>query len=353
VQRRPFVRELLHLAAALVVGASVALSSFPLAGAADRVGTNKIPPMPSRQLGIDVLFSYSKESTSALLAQANKNFSYIKSLGANSVSITFDIYVKGATLNSVYVGPGTPTAAALKKVIADAESYHLAVEVRPVIDEFNPKDLWRGGITPSNIPKWIASYDSILEPFLVASQAASANEFVIATELNQLNTNKIWGKTVIPFVREHYQGGLVFNVAWNEPGIVALSGTSLSIDTYPSVVASNNATVARLEAGWNAHLKELPLPVPDADAVMQEVGIAAQDGAYAAPEKLNWNTKYVPKIQANWFDAACDFFNSHHVKGIYFYSITFNRGPQKRALGGQPTDFQGLGTSAIKSCFAS
>jgi hypothetical protein len=309
--------------------------------------------MPSRQLGIDVLLTDTKEATSTLLAQANKNFAYVKSLGANSVSITFDIFVKGPTLNSVYVGPDTPTPAALVTVIKSAESHHLAVEVRPVIDEFNPKLLWRGGITPKSVPKWIASYDSVLHPFLVAAQSALANEFVIATELNQLNTNKAWGKTVIPFVRKYYQGALVFNVAWNEPGIVALSGTSFSIDTYPAVKVSNTASVAKIEAGWNAHLKALPMPVPDSSVVMQEVGIAAQDNAYTEPEKLNWNSKYVPKIQANWFDAACDFFNSHHMKGIYFYSITFDRGPQTRAVGGQPTDFQGLGTAAIKSCFAS
>jgi hypothetical protein len=309
--------------------------------------------MPRRQLGVDVLFTYFKESASALRNQSQKDFSYIKSLGANSVSITFHLYVKGPKVNSVILGPDTPTPAALAAVIKSAESHHLAVEVRPLIDEVNPNLPWRGEIAPTNVAKWIASYDSDLKPFLIASQTAAANEFVIAVELNQLNSNKAWTKTVIPFARRYYKGGLVFNVSWGKPGLVALPGTSFSVDTYPSIDVPDTATIAQLLAGWNKHLTVLPMPVSDSDVVIQEVGIAAQDHAYTKPEISNWNTKYVPQIQANWFDVACDFFNSHHMEGIYFWALTFVRGPQTKTIGGLPTDFQGLGTAAIKSCFES
>ena len=192
-----------------------------------------------------------------------------------------------------------------------------------------------------------------MKPYLQAAQSAKANSFVAQAELAEFDNSSLWKSVVIPFDKTYYAGTLIWNDAWLSYGMNAVKGTQFAFDTYPSVNLKDTATVGELLSAWNHHLASLPLPVKMSGAIMQEVGIAAQDPAYTSPPVADWNTPINPVIQERWFTTACNFYHQHKMKGIFFWSISFDRGPQTKAIGGLPTDFQGLGTLAILNCFAS
>ena len=89
--------------------------------------------------------------------------------------------------------------------------------------------------------------------------------------------------------------------------------------------------------------------------VAQEVGIAAEDGAYQKP--WLWgrpNAKLNPKIQVNWFTAACEAVERTGLNGIYFWMVDSSIDPKtvdpetegSAGFIGRP------GEDAIERCFA-
>jgi hypothetical protein len=307
--------------------------------------------MPNHPHGIDVLWDWNGDKIPLLESRTEKVMAYLVKMKANTVAINFHIYISGPTTNAVYAGPTTPPASALKDVIAIAKSKHLAVEIRPQIIEANPALPWRGELNPTNLPAFLSSYDSLMQPYLVAAEATNANSFVVQSELATIDASSLWKSVVIPFDMHYYAGTLIWNVAWESVGINAVAGTQFSYDTYPSVKLPYTASIGELLAAWNAKLESLPLPVKMSNVIMQEVGIAAQDPAYTSPNAANWYTAINPVIQENWFTTACRFYHLHKMKGIFYWTISLDRGPQTKAIGGLPTDFQGLGTKAIEACF--
>ena len=84
-----------------------------------------------------------------------------------------------------------------------------------------------------------------------------------------------------------------------------------------------------------------------------EVGIAAVQGAFAAPYKHKWPGKPVDEsVQAQWFTAACHAAEAAHLGGIYFWSVnlsTKQSAPTPNAAGNWA---KGAGAIAISKCFA-
>jgi len=305
----------------------------------------------AKQLGIDVTFYYKNESATTLQAQMLKTLRYAKTLKANSIAITFAFYISGPTADAVTTGNGTPSPSQIGYFVDLARAQHFFVLLRPVVNEVNPLEPWRGAIEPANRSAWFASYDAVLAPYLVAAQKAGANEIAISCELRSLGGDSHWKSTVVPFVKARFHGLQMMDVSWAPTGMDPVAGTTFGIDAYHPLIMPDTATVAQLVKGWDSWLKRQELPLPTDKIYITEVGIAAQSKAYTYPQKSDWGTPIVPSIQTNWFDAACTFFKTNKFLGIYFFATNLLEGPQTQATGGYPSDFQGSTNLAISKCF--
>jgi hypothetical protein len=306
-----------------------------------------------RQFGVNIRWSYYKESTRAFDHQVGTTLNYVKSLGANSVAIAFNIYVSSPTSNFVIAGADTPPPVLLGELVAVAKRIGLFVLLRPLITETNPNMPWRGRIAPTNRTAWFNSYDNFLEPYLVAAQQNAASEFAYSCELGSLSGDSRWRTIVLPFMKRYYSGPLMYDVSWDPPGTKPMAGETYGIDAYPAMALPDSASVSQILAGWRVWLKRYPIQAAKSKTYIDEVGIASQSHAYTHPSLHSWGTPIIPSIQSKWFQAACDFFNEYKFRSLYFWSTSLNEGPQLARTGGTPQDFQGLSPPVIKKCFSS
>jgi hypothetical protein len=341
--------------ATAVVASTITIGVMVPAWAASRATrVRQIPVEVLRgptQYGINVRWSYFNEPPAQLANQLKTTINYIKSLGANSVALAFDIYVSSPTSNTVIAGPGTPSATQVGQFVAVARHSGLFVLLRPLITETNLSEPWRGEIQPANRPLWFQSYESFLGPYLVAAQVNGAQEFAYSCELSTLEGDLLWKTSFLPFAKKYFRRALMFDVSWDTPGLSPMANRTYGIDMYPAVQLPASATVKQLVSGWNAWLSRFPVKAQLSRSYMVEIGIAAQADAYTHPSLSNWHTPYIPSVQSKWFQAACTFFRQHKMRGIYFFSTSLNAGPQLNQTGQTPQDFQGLSPSVIRTCF--
>jgi hypothetical protein len=225
------------------------------------------------------------------------------------------------------------------------------------MDEANLSPEWRGDIQPTSRTAWFASYESMMQPYPTMAQSDKVTGFTISLELASLTAATQW-TSAITWAKKLYHGQLVFATSWEASpsggkGEVH-AGTSVGMDSYPRLTkATPTWSVAQLLAGWNGYLKSKPYGTADSNVTIDEVGIEAVDGAYKTPNDAV-NGKFNQSIQANWFDAACQFYKDHKQSGIYFWGpdFTFNDGNLTSAPDpSQPEQLQPAGWAAIKACF--
>jgi hypothetical protein len=341
-------------ASVLLIGPAAAESgsSQKSQGTPSPKGLTKVPAFAGTQYGINIRWSYSNQSAATLSKELKATLSYCKSLGANSVSFAFDIYIASGSSNTIISGPGTPPPGIVGEATAVARRDGFFVLLRPLITEINPSQPWRGAIHPTNRNAWFTSYDNFLKPYLVDAQTNGANEVAYSVELGSLSGLPQWKTMVLPFSKKYYKGALMYNVSWYPPGMRPMANEYYGIDAYPAMQLPDSASVKQLLAGWNAWLKQYPVGAALTKTYITEVGLAAESDAYTHPSYVNWNTPIIPSIQSKWFQAACEFFNQHKFKGLWFFSTSLNEGPQKAAIGGKAWDFQGLSLPVIKKCFS-
>jgi hypothetical protein len=324
---------------------------------------------PKYQYGINTYFTYGCVSNSTVEAWAKTTVAQYKALRANAIAIAFPIYSDSITSNVVYAryvcGDGhymSPPADAVAILVDVAHGAGLQVLLRPLLDESrfaNPfVGLWRGVIAPTNLNQWFTSYLTTLRPYLQMAQQHHVERFAISTELNSISQAPNW-TSAIHLVRVIFHGDLSFDYSFGSAVPKTLHpGTSAAIDTYPSLTGTTRkSTTAKLAAKWSALTLKPYYALPTTPSTIQEVGIAAQDGAYAKPSTFALPlTKYPfdQNIQANWFTAACTFMKSHHMRGIYFWGkyLGWDQGSLLKQPEPQRTsDFQPAAQQAIKRCF--
>jgi hypothetical protein len=310
----------------------------------------RVLPGP-RQFGINIRWSYYPESQHAFNSQVKTTINYVKSLGANSVAVAFDIYVNSPKSNTVIAGPGTPPPSLLGQLIAVARLDGLFVLLRPLITETNANNPWRGEIAPTNRTAWFRSYDNFLKPYLEVARANGANEIAYSCELSSLGGDPRWKSTVVPYFKKYFNGALMYNASWYPPGMKPMAGETYGIDAYPAMDLPDSATVSQILHGWEVWLARFPLQAAKSKIYIVEAGISAQSHAYTHPSQHNWGTPIIPSIQSKWFQAACDFFNKYKFKSLYYFSTSLTVGPQLAPEGGTPADFQGQTPPVIKRCF--
>lgn len=348
---------------------AMAVTSVPASSA-----TPKSPFPQGTQLGMDTYFVYNCQSQTLIDKWATTQVDAFKYLGANAIGIGFPLYTTTITSNDVFAklqcNPNgstspyqTPPPSVIADVIRIAHAAGLQVLLRPLLDQQNlytqdPK-WWRGVLEPTDPSLWIENYLSTLRPYLLMAQQMHVEHVAIETELASLLKQSFWGPAVA-LVRAIYKGDVVFNYPWQYTygRKVIPAGTSLGLDTYPKTKAGPNSTSKQILAQWN-HLLRLnkQYSVPKlSKAVIDEIGITAQFGAYLQPEAVlpDAGHAFNEWIQAKWFEAACQFARQHQLQGIYYWGAwltTFAGAIPKVPYEKNPSYIQPGGARAIKKCF--
>ena len=319
--------------------------------------TKSAPPVPQAktvrrprfQLGAGIdLYGYKDEDyANAAVAE----MSYIQSLHANAVTISFPFFMHGALANRVYAkNPKTPTPADLAAVVKAAETVHLYVGLRPLLANYGlgvPRNTWR----PAHIRAWFASYRQFLMPYARMAQRDKVPTLYVGTEFQDFGTSPLWNRLDRALHRV-YKGTL----AYANNGHLLHPGTGgrlakVSADSYPDMPQMGpNASVASLTRAWAAWDRIMPR-----GTVLSEVGIAGVSGAYAKPWQGSWpNPRMDPQVQVRWFTAACHAAEATHMGGIDFWAIAFSASQLTQPLdsGHQSAWEAAPGKRAVAACFS-
>jgi hypothetical protein len=358
----------LRILSALAVAAAALVVSAPGSSTAATVAHKA----PRFQFGINTYVTYGCTPTATYDAWATTEIKQYKALGANTIALAFPLYTDSLTSNDVYAKLDcttyeyqTPTPAVLAGIVAIAHRNGLAVLLRPLIDEATlaaeNHSYWRGQLAPASVSTWFTNYLATLRPYLQMAQSYHVEHFALQTELDSLADLPNWS-TAISLSRALYKGDLSFDYSWDTPTVKTWrAGTSPAIDAYPKIVSGSiSQTVPQLVAAWNHLLKSRSYyTIPTVSKVtIQEIGIAAQDGAYLQPYlgALVPASKYPfnQLVQVRWFSAACSFMKQHGMKGIYYWGpwVGANAGSMLKAPNpNRPSDIQPEAQAAIKACF--
>ena len=332
-----------------IVISSTATTAIP------KIPVNNLWQSGKTQLGINLLcyVNSPQESLNQISKQANLDMNYIVGLNANSVSIDFPFYMKNGKASVVFAGNNTPTISQLGVIINAALKRGLRVTIRPLLDEADlGVGFWRGNIQPTNVKSWFNSYQQFLIPYAKLAQNYKVSTFIIGAELNSLVKNARWS-TLVNNISQKYSYQIGYSDNWDtfHAGIQPSSISRIGVDSYFPVAVSSTATIQQLTNAWNKWWNTLPKNINISKTVIDEVGIAAQNGAYKEPYVLSIAGKPLnSKIQVNWFTAACNTVLKYHLAGIYFWDISLNESPK---ISSSVTSFVGQpGETEIRSCFS-
>lgn len=300
---------------------------------------------PGTQLGIAIdFYTYPGQNVAAA---AGTDLSYIKSLHANAVSVSFPFFMTGPGSSRVYRGIATPSPHQLAIVALAAEHAHLYVSIRPLLSErsLGPRTLWR----PVNKVRWFASYQRFLLPYAAMAQRVHIPELIVGTELSEFEKAPYW-RRLDQALRRVYKGRLAFANNWAQKRRVFTGnggpGVAETVDAYPPMP---RGYAGSLTSFWRAFDARLP-----AGTVETEVGIDAVVGAFFRPFVHRWYHPVLSQaVQVRWFTAACQAAASTHLGGIYFWAIGLS---QRIGSGPTPTSqghwAGGQGAVVISRCFA-
>ena len=305
--------------------------------------------LPAFQRGVDIdAYTYPGQD---IAAAAAADVAYIKSLHANSVSISFPFFMTGPSSSAVYAKNTTPSPAQLAVLVNNAEGAGLYVSIRPLLDE-SILGRARAHWSPDDTAAWFSSYQRFLLPYVAMAQREKVPEFIVGTELSMFEDSSHWNALDKVF-RRTFHGALGCSNNWGSQALAGDGsgaafagncgrGVRESIDAY----APQNGN---LLAGWEAFDSELPR-----GTVETEVGIGAIAGAYIRPYQHEWTaaTSLDTSVQAHWFTTACRAAVKEHLGGIYSWPLAFSNHP---ATGPTLTDqgqwAGGAGGHAIAQCF--
>jgi hypothetical protein len=294
------------------------------------------------QRGVDIDL-YLPPGTDATAA-ARADVRYVLSLHANAVSVSFPFYMAGRNAHGVNAGGETPSPGLVALLARDAEQAGLYVSIRPLLDEESlggSRTSWR----PRHPAAWFASYQRFLLPYAEMAQREHIPELIVGAEFDRFGAYPQWN-ALDRALRRVYHGQLAYARNWDVNGSQGGLVTQV-MDSYPPFPQlSASASVTALTRAWKSYDRRFP-----AGTVESEVGIAAVRGAYAQPWRVEWPGSAIdPKIQANWFTAACRAAQASHMGGIYFWTLGFGRSSGPSVT--QPAAWSNsAGSAAIAACY--
>lgn len=293
---------------------------------------------PAFQRGIDVdAYTYPGHDFSAAAAAV---VAYVKSLNANSLSISFPFFMSGRYSSRVFASPRTPTPTELALFITDAERAGLYVSLRPLLSEANigkSRVIWQ----PAHPAAWFANYRRFLLPYARMAQASKVGEFIVGAEFSRFGDSPRWNG-LDRALAQVFHGELAYSNN-DTRGLSQSSGGRVAIKT----VDAYHPIHPPFLRGWKSFDRRLP-----AHTVLTEVSIAAIDGAWRQPwVHRSQGVRVNPLVQARWFGAACHAAMATGMGGIYFWAIPLStrfRGPTLATPGAWA---HSAGSAAIARCF--
>lgn len=293
---------------------------------------------PAFQRGIDVDgYTYPGQDFSAAAAQA---VSFVKSLHANSISISFPFFMSSKRSSRVFATAKTPTPTELGLFIAAAQRAGLYVSLRPLLAETHiggNRTVWR----PAHPYAWFANYRRFLLPYARMAQATKVGTFFVGAEFSKFGNSPLWNGLDRALAKV-FHGRLEYseNTATNLPRSNGGRAALKTVDAYPAMNPP-------LVNGWKAFDRKLP-----AGTIISELGISAFTGAWRKPwEHRARNLPINPQAQARWFTAACQAAKATRLRGIYFWSIPLSS-PYPRTSKATPGAWAyRAGARAIARCF--
>ena len=316
----------------------------------------------SADLGIQVYWNTADATRARQQDEGTQIFNYVVGLGANSVGINFPFYTDGQHPTHVYGVPGsTPSPATVAMLVANAREHGLRVLVRPLLSDGNILTVsgdWRGTIQPRSVSAWFRGYLAFLTPYLTVAQAGGATAFGVDTELDSLAGQEGDWARLRSAAAKLFKGQLVSAVnygLWQQdrPGEPV---PDAALDAYPPLGVGTGATAAQLTAAWVSWLRRhRPAPAL-AKTVLQEVGISAVSGAYAAPAiTAPDGTPLDVTVQRDWFAAACAAAKTTHLAGLYFFDVNSSDDPLDPVATADyaPGSFIDRSDGVIRTCFSS
>ncbi len=313
------------------------------------------------QKGIQLYWHHNSKPFDAdvVAEQAATSLDYIVDLGANSVGITFPIYVDGATPTKTYADlVETPSIEEMDLLLQAARERNLRITLRPLIDEANiaaeKNGAWRGTLHPENTKKWFDSYGDLLIDYVPLLKKYQVDEYVLGVEMFSLQGEKNEWKSLRQKIADAgYQGDMSYAVNWDQsPAKVPFD--TIGLDMYPAVDLPDSASQKQVAAALGQWLNRQPKDVRSR-LTIQEVGIAALDRAFRHP--WYWgagnNDHLNLSVQKKWFGAACDAAKKSKTQGVYYWMLDKFEDPTSIDPSKQlPKDFVGRpAEDAIRSCF--
>lgn len=342
---------------ALAMLASACAGNRAAPGARMRTAPAVAPDGPGGTLrGIAIFWpDHPDQSLDVVRAKAARVMDYATSLEANAVSVSFAFYTDGLRSNSLHPGEETPSPERVAAVVAVAHDHGLHVTLRPLLDErILQPDKWRGVIEPTDPDRWFASYQQFLTPYLSMAQRAGVERFTIGSELTSMEADPRWNGLAAA-ARGLYHGALSYSANWGSyqeqaPPVPVRAG----LDAYFPTTLADNASIDQVEAAWEDWFSSIRHRVDYRELVLDEVGIAAQQGAYRQP--YQWGASSLPldtTVQERWMTAAGRFARRHKVAGIYFWKLSLHTDPQHpEVTDSDRGEFAGRpAADAIRTCF--
>jgi hypothetical protein len=293
---------------------------------------------PAFQRGIDVdAYTYPGQDFSAAAAAV---VAYVKSLHANSLSISFPVFMKNRRSLKVFATARTPTPTELGLFAADAERAGLYVSIRPLLSEFQigrNRTTWR----PARLPAWFTSYRKFLLPYAQMAQTNKVGMIIVGAEFSEFGRSRLWNGLDRALARV-FHGRLAYsnngtrNLSRSTGGRYAVK----TVDAYPPMKPS-------LVRGWTAFDRKLP-----AGTILTELGVAAYYGAWRTPwaTKLR-HTRLDPRVQVRWFAAACEAARATRLGGIYFWALPLGTKFTTTTAATPGAWAHSVGAVAIAHCF--
>ncbi|MBV9023681.1 MAG: hypothetical protein JO362_07775 [Streptomycetaceae bacterium] len=336
---------------------AVSATATPDAVQTVRVARLWRPGMP--QWGVQLYWADDpRQSIASITRQAWLQAKYLIGLKANSVALSFPFHTGTVTSDEIFASSTTPSPQRLGAVLEVFEQAGLRTTVRPLMDEKSLGGLpnWRGSIRPADRNAWFASYRTFLLPYLDVAQRYHVTTFTIATELSSMEGDPRW-QSLLDVAAEHFSGEIGYDANWDQyaDDPITMPVEHLGVDAYFPVDAPDTASVHTLVDGWNTWLdKKATGPLPR--ILLSEAGIAAMDGAYAAPGDFSTMRPGNSEVQANWYTAVCHVVQQRHMGGVYWWFLPFISNPfaapnntdSRLDFASRPHT-----EAAIRSCFAS
>jgi hypothetical protein len=300
------------------------------------------------------LYAVSNYSATETTFYGQRMISYIKNdLHAQAVDIVWNLYALNQNDNYVTTESTTLSADNVGILTQIAQQQHLMVEYRPLIFVQNASNDWEGLLRPTDPATWFNSYYQQNVPYLEMAQKYHINEYVVGTEMDDLNSDVQW-PTLLGNSAKIYHGEISYATHQTRyfppvnPGEPPPSTPLTGVDMYEKLELPGSASLSAVEAAYDAYFAGVPEATLRRTAI-QETGIEAMDGAYSDPANLTKSGTLDEQIQSNYFTAGCEAVKKYHLRGIFFWKVDLADNPAHPAA--SESVFEGRpGADAISKC---